>query len=307
MLNRRDFIKKCGIAAGLTISGNFPTKSLAETSILKLTILYTNDTQSQLEPFGPEMPKYAGMGGIQSRADLIQKIRAEEKNVLLLDAGDFFQASPYFDTFKGSLEIEAMNKMKYDAVCIGEHEFDGGTENLTEQISKANFAVLCSNYQFINKELQSRIKAWNIIEKEGIKIGITGIGLDMKNLISEELNKEIIYHDAIKSANETAAYLKKKENCDFIICLSHLGLMDNENNLINDKTLARESEYIDLIIGGHSHILLNKPMKFFNKKRQEVLVTQAGWGGTHLGRLDYTFSTKKNILSSNAQTVEIVK
>ncbi len=307
MLNRRGFIKKCGIAAGLTIAGNFPFKSFAETSILKLTILHTNDTQSQLEPVGPEVPKYAGLGGIQSRADLIQKIRAEEKNVLLLDAGDFFQASPYFDTFKGSIEIEAMNKMKYDAACIGEHEFDGGVENLARQIAKARFAVLCSNYQFKNKDLQSKIKAWNIIEKEGIKIGITGIGLDMKNLISEDLSKEIIYYDAIKSANETAAHLKKKENCDFIICLSHLGIMDNESNLINDKTLAKESEHIDLIIGGHSHTLLNKPMKFFNKKRQEILVTQAGWGGTHLGRIDYAFSTKKNILSSNAQTVEIVK
>jgi 5'-nucleotidase len=307
MQNRRDFIKKCGIATGLVFSGNFPFQSLADSSIIKLTILYTNDTQSQLEPFGPEMPKYAGMGGIQSRADLIQKIRAEEKNVLLLDAGDFFQASPYFDTFKGGLEVEAMNKMKYDAACIGEHEFDGGAENLARQLSKASFAILCSNYQFMNKDLQSKIKAWNIIEKEGIKIGITGIGLDLKSLISEDLDKEIIYYDAIKSANETATHLKKKENCDFIICLSHLGLMDNESNVISDKILAKESEYIDLIIGGHSHTLLNKPMKFFNKKRQEILVTQAGWGGTHLGRIDYSFSTKKNILSSNAQTVEIVK
>lgn len=307
MPSRRNFLQKAAWASGLLLLGKFPYTAFAATKTTKITILHTNDTQSQIEPFPIDAPKNAGLGGVQARANLIQKIRAEEANVLLLDAGDFFQSSAYFDVYKGAVEIEAMNQMKYDAVCLGEHEFDAGIENLAQQLSKAKFAKLCCNYTFANAALQEKIKPFTIIEKDGIKIGILGVGIILTGLVEEDIASQIKVENPIEKANEVAKYLKNKEHCDFVICLSHLGLNNFSDQKFNDKTLAKESEYIDLIIGGHSHSLLQKPLKYYNGKKQEVLVAQSGWGGSHLGRIDYIFSTEKNILSSNAQTVEIGK
>lgn len=307
MQNRRAFIKHSSLAGGLLLWGSFPFKSFAIEDLIKLTILHTNDTQSQIEPFAATAPKFAGMGGIQARANMIQKIRAEEANVLLFDSGDFFQGSPYFDIYKGSLEIKAMNLMGYDAACIGEHDFDIGIDNLALQISKADFPVLCSNYNFLKTSLSDKIIPYKILIKAGIRIGVFGLGIKLNGLVTEDISRSIIYEEPIKKANETADYLKNKEDCDFIICLSHLGLADNNFTQVNDKILAKESEYIDLIIGGHSHTLLQKPLKYYNKRKKEVIIVQAGWGGTHLGRINYAFSTKKNILSTNVQTVELVK
>lgn len=307
MPSRRNFIQKAAWASGLLLLGRFPYTALAVAKTIKLTILHTNDTQSQIEPFPLDAPKNAGLGGVQARADLIQKIRTEEANVLLLDAGDFFQSSSYFDVYKGAVEIEAMNRMNYDAAGLGEHEFDAGIENLAEQLSKAKFATLCCNYSFANAALQEKIKPFTLIEKAGVKIGLLAVGINLEGLIEDEIRKQITCQNPVEKANEVAKYLKRKEHCDFVICLSHLGLNNFSDQKFNDKTLAKESEYIDLIIGGHSHNLLQKPLKYFNLQKQEVLVVQSGWGGSHLGRLDYIFSAEKNILSSNAQTVEIGK
>jgi len=293
MQNRRAFLKQSGIAGGLLLLGAIPLATLAKEELIKITILHTNDTQSQLEPFAANAPKLGGLGGIQARADRIQKIRSEESNVLLLDAGDIFQESPYFDIYKGEPEIMAMNLMQYDAACVGEHDFDGGIDNLSQQIAKANFSFLCANYDFSNTSLFGKILPYKIIVKSGIRFGIMGIGIRLKGLVAEEISNAITYNDPIVKANETARYLKKKKHCDFIICLSHLGLSDNNYNNINDKILAKESENIDLIIGGHSHTLLQKPLKYFNKEKKEVLIVQAGWGGANLGRINYAFPAKK--------------
>lgn len=307
MQTRRTFIFKGSMAGGLLLLGSFPFHSLAKAKIIRLTILHTNDTQSQLEPFEAYVPKFAGLGGIQARADRIQQIRAEELNVLLFDAGDFFQGSPYFDTYKGEPEIRAMNLMGYDAACIGERDFDGGTDNLATQITKAQFSFVCANYDFTKTSLDGKILPYKIIEKAGIKIGVLGIGLQLKGRVSEDISNSIPNTDPVVQANKTALYLKKKEKCDFIICLSHLGLGTAIGSGFNDHVLAKQTEYIDLIIGGHSHTLLQKPLKYFNKGKNEVFVVQAGWGGAFLGRIDYVFSTRKNILSANAQTVELPK
>jgi 5'-nucleotidase len=307
MLSRKNFIKKAGVASGMILFGSFPFRSLAQEKLCKLTILHTNDTQSQIEPFAIDAPNFAGLGGLQARADLLQKIRSEEAHVLLLDTGDFFHGSPYFDLYKGAVEIEAMNLMKYDVACIGEHEFDAGIENLAEQLSKASFQTVCANYEFGESSLTNKIKPYVILNKGAIRIGIFGIGVELKGLTSEDTSNKITILNPIEKANEIAQKLKKKEHCDFVICLSHLGLNESPNNKFNDQLLAKETQNIDLIVGGHSHTLLRKPLKFYNKGKQEVLMVQSGWGGVHLGRIDYVFSVQKNILSSNAQTVEIGK
>lgn len=307
MQSRRKFIERVTKALGIVVLGGIPYPSFGRKEGVKLTILFTNDTQSQINPLPATAPKYAGMGGVQSRANLIQKIRNETEHVLLLDAGDFFQGSPYFDVMAGEAEIALMNSMQYDAACLGEHEFDKGVENLILQLSKANFVVLCANYKSDVEGFADKIKPYFIIEKGGIKIGILGIGTNPKNLCSKGVSDKIMFTDPLKTANETAQFLKQKRNCDFIICLSHLGLHEKMDKEITDKDLAKESHSIDLIIGGHSHSLLQKPLKFWNKEKKEILVVQAGWGGTHLGKMDYLFSSEKSILSSNVQTVEIVE
>lgn len=307
MPSRRNFLQKAAWASSLLLLGKFPHTAFAANKTTKITILYTNDTHSQIDPLPSDAPKNAGLGGVQARANLIQKIRTEEANVLLLDAGDFFQSSAYFDVYKGAIEIEAMNQMKYDAAGLGEHEFDGGIENLAKQVSNAKFSILCCNYSYLNAALQDKIKPFTIVEKAGIKIGVLAVGINLEGLVDDEIRKQIQFENPLEKANKVAKYLKKKENCDFIICLSHLGLYSHGDSNFNDKILAKETENIDLIIGGHSHTLLQKPLKYFNLQKQEVLVVQSGWGGSHLGRLDYIFSREKSFLSSNAQTVEIGK
>ncbi len=307
MPNRRDFIQKAAWASTLALCGQFPFCAFAAAKTIKLTILHSNDTMSQIEPFPIDAPKNAGMGGYQARADLIQKIRTEEDNILLLDAGDFFNSSVYFDGFKGAVEIEAMNLMNYDAAGLGEHEFDAGIDNLRVQLSAAKFSILCCNYNFENTELQKLIKPFKIIKKSGIKIGILAVGISLEGLVDDEIQRKIKCENPIEKANEVAKYLKKKEHCDLVICIAHLGTSNQSDSKCSTKSLAKESQNIDLIIGGHSTNLLPKPLKFYNLLKEEVLVVQSGWGGSHLGRIDYIFSTEKKFLSSNVQTVEIGK
>lgn len=305
MLSRRTFIKKSGIAGGMFLLGAWPVCSAAREQTIRLTILHTNDTQGLLEPFPEQAPQYAGMGGLQARADLIQQIRAKEPNVLLFDAGDFFQGGPDFDLYQGAPQIKAMQLMGYNAAGLGEHEFDGGIDNLALQMQQAGFPLLCCNYDVQHSVLAGSILPYLVIIQGGLKIGVLGVSPDFKEKVPEQEYKSVHYFNPLEKANETALYLSKKQKCDFVICLSHLGL--NEEVAVNDKMLARESRHINLIISGHSHTLLQKPLKYFNRDKEEILVVQAGWGGAHLGRIDYLFSTRKNILSANAQTVEIGK
>lgn len=303
MLTKINLAQKLYFVLIIVFSGFQSNNSFAQTGITKLTILFTNDTHYPSYGQGKEDSTNEILNKVQARADLIKKIRTEEANVLLFDAGDFIYYSRHLEVLEGTFEIEAMNELAYDAVCLGEKELESGLEHFAD----AKFAILSSNYHFEKNNLQSLIKPYIIIDKAGIKIGVMGIGIDLKGLVPDEINKAIKYEDALKKANETAAYLKKKEKCDFVICLSHLGMKENAEDKMSNKTLAKESVEIDIIIGGHSQVLLNKPLKYYNRKKQEVLIVQAGNKGTHLGRIDYAFSDRKIILSPNAQTVEIGK
>ena len=147
-MHRRDFISRvAGGAAALGLS-SVPFDILARNEIIKLTILHTNDVHSHIDPFPMNDPKYPGMGGVAQRAAIIDKIRAEEKNVLLLDSGDIFQGTPYFNLYGGELEMKLMSKMQYDASTVGNHDFDNGLDGLAKQLPHASFPFLCSNYDF---------------------------------------------------------------------------------------------------------------------------------------------------------------
>lgn len=265
--------------------------------------MFTADTHSQLYPFPDTAPEYPGLGGVQGRADMIRDIRKSEPNTVLLDAGDFFQGGILFDTFRGVPEIEAMNRMGYDAAGIGEHEFDGGADNLAARIREARFGLLCANYTFLHPDLREMVRPFTVLQKEGIRVGVFALG---SKPLRQELNKVLSYQDPVAVAEQLALHLKHQEKCDLVICLSRLGLSDKPG-VVNDKKLARDTTGIDLIIGGQSHHLTKEALRFFNREKKEILVAHAGWGGTHLGRIDYTFSHQKIILSANAQTVEIGK
>ncbi|MBX2931745.1 MAG: metallophosphatase [Chitinophagaceae bacterium] len=307
-MQRRKFIKETTFAGGaLLASSLLPLNSFCvpANDVKNITILHTNDVHSRLEPFSQEDNKNAGLGGVAARAALINDIRAEVEHVLLLDAGDFFQGTPYFNLYKGEPEIKAMNLMGYNAATLGEHDFEAGMDNLANQISKATFPIVICNYNFTNTPMEGKAVPYTIIKKGNIKIGILGVGIDNKGLIPDELFKNAKYNNPIESAN-TVADILKKENCDMIICLSHLGDRYNDDTL-SDEILAKENYHIDLIIGGHTHKFFKEPKKYFNRNGNNTLVNQAGWAGMQLGRLDYSLSRTKNKNTTKSQTIVIRK
>ncbi len=294
---RRHFIKNTALAGACLLAGS-PFLYAGEKRSAKLTILHTNDVHSRLDPF-PD-GNYKGKGGVAARAELIRQIRVKEEHVLLLDAGDMFQGTPYFNLYKGEPELKAMSMMGYDAGTIGNHDFDAGIENLAMQLSThARFPMIISNYDFTTTPMEHVYLPYKLIRKGELLIGITGVGIEMKGLVGDGLYGNTKYLDPVKSANETAGFLKEKKKCDLVICLSHLG-DKYENDKISDEVLAKTSRNIDLIIGGHTHRFFEKPRVYRNEAGQEVIVNQVGWAGINLGRLDYEFSGGKRMLSENS-------
>lgn len=291
MLSRKDFIRKAGIGAAGLLAGPHLLNALEPFSVQKLTILHTNDTHSRLDPFPMDGGRNQGLGGVAARAALISKIRENEEQVLLLDAGDIFQGTPYFNMYKGEPEIKAMSMMKYDATTIGNHDFDAGMENLATQLTKhANFPMIVANYDFTGTPMEHKTSPYVYFKKGKLKIGVFGLGIKGKGLIPDVLFGATKYLDPIQKANETAEYLVKKEKCDMVICLSHLGNKSSNPTVVSDEVIAKETKYIDLIIGGHSHTFLKQPLVYKNKNGDDTIVNQVGFGGLILGRLDFEFS-----------------
>lgn len=306
MLNRRSFLKKTSLGAGLIATGAFPYESLAGEKEKKLTILHTNDVHSRLDPFPMDGGRLAGLGGVAARGALISQIRGECDNILLLDAGDMLQGTPYFNMYKGEPEIKAMSMMGYDACTMGNHDFDAGIEGFARLLPYAKFPALVANYDFTDTPLENKIAPYTIIKKGGIKLGIFGLGIELEGLVSGAAYGNTKYNDPIQVAKTVSDRLKKGEKCDMVICLSHLGY-EYETNKISDKTIAKETEYIDLIIGGHTHTFLDQPAITRNASGKETVINQVGWGGVRLGRLDYVFGRQQDARLQNSQSVNINK
>lgn len=303
-MNRRSFLIQGAVATGATvISGDV----FASSKITHLTILHTNDVHSRIDPFPMDGSVNAGKGGIAARASIIQKIRAKEPNVLLLDAGDIFQGTPYFNIFKGEPEMKAMQMMGYDAGVMGNHDFDAGIENFVQQLSDhGKFPIIMCNYAFDRTPMEKINMPYKIFRKENLKIGVTGVGIELHGLVPESLYGNTIYLDPIENVNRVASMLKNEKHCDLVICISHLGDKYAENK-VSDELLAKASQNVDLIIGGHTHRFFDKPKEYTNKNGQKVLVNQVGWGGIQLGRLDYAFSDKKAKNLDNNQPIWVLE
>lgn len=252
-----------------------------------LVILHTNDTHSQITPQTTGEGK--GLGGYERREAYINKVRSENENVLLLDAGDFSQGSPYFTLFDGDVEIELMNALGYDAACLGNHEFDNGQQELARRAGNAAFPILSANLDFSRTPLDGIIKPYAIVEKGGMRIGIIGLTTNLRNLVSAGSLTDLGWEHPVKVLNSLALELKHTHKCDLIIALTHCGFDAGSENNPGDTMLAEKSENVDIIIGGHSHTRLEEMKVFKNLLGKDVIVLQDGEKGEYVGRLDLWF------------------
>lgn len=305
-LNRRSFIKKMTALATVASLGSYSNFAFAASKEVIITFLHTNDVHSRVEPFPMDGSRMQGLGGVARRSTLIQKIRKEQKNVLLLDAGDIFQGTPYFNLFDGKIELELMSKLHYDAGTFGNHEFDNGIKGILKHFDKANFPFVTSNYDFTETELAGKTKEYVIFEKEGIRIGVFGLGINVEGLVDPNNYVGVKFLDPLATTNRLVPKLKNDLKCDIVVCLSHLGYAYKEEETFSDLKLAANSKDIDLIIGGHTHTFLDKPTEIKNLDGKITLVNQAGHGGANLGRIDIVVNSKtkeKKILVANNYSI----
>lgn len=302
-MKRREFIQQTAAATTLVSLAGFGLQSFSKAS-KKITILHTNDVHSHIDPFGPEDGRNANKGGVSRRASLIESIKKENPNTLLFDAGDIFQGTPYFNYYGGELEFKLMSMLKYDAATIGNHDFDNGIDGLYAQLPHAKFDFLSANYDFSNTVMDTHVKPYKIFVKDGIKIGVFGLGIELEGLVEKRMYKETVYLDPIEIAQDMSRILKEDKQCDLVICLSHLGYnYKNNPKKVSDLNVAKATKDIDLIIGGHTHTFLKKPTIVKNAVDKNVLVNQVGCYGLYLGRIDFYFDQDKNKSADGATII----
>ena len=295
-MKRRDFIHNTAMSSAFLGIGGLSLCSFNTVNKKHLTVLHTNDVHSYIDPFPATHPKNPNMGGVARRAALIETIRKENSNVLLLDAGDIFQGTPYFNYYGGELEFKLMSMMKYDLATIGNHDFDNGIEGLYKQLPNAGFEFVSANYDFKNTIMNGHVKPYKVLNKDGVKVGVFGLGIGLDGLVDRKNYRETVYNDPVGISQDTARILKHEEKCDLVICLSHIGYKyQNEPDKICDTKLATITKDIDLIIGGHTHTFLDKPTVLKNADGKDVLVNQVGCYGINLGRIDFYFDNDASV------------
>lgn len=241
-----------------------------------LTILHTNDTHSQVEPIAAGK-RDGNHAGYARRLGVIQQERAADPNLILVDAGDFCQGTPYFNFYHGRVEIDAMNRMGYDAITLGNHEFDNGVDTLATILKNAQFAVVSANYNVSGTPLEGIVKPYTVLTRAGVRVGILGVGVNPEGLIAAKNFAPVRYIEPFAAAQKAATELKTKHHCDLIICLSHLGTD-------TDEKLAQQTQYIDVIVGGHTHkIITNHYVE--NLDGDTVLLAQMGKSGARMGKI----------------------
>ena len=305
-MNRRNFLRNSAFASlSLGALGGLNSCRLEDFGMVKLTILHTNDVHSRIDPFPDSDGKFPGLGGFARRAEMVKEVRASEKNVLLLDSGDIFQGTPYFNYYGGELEFKLMSEMGYDAATFGNHDFDNGIDGLVRQLPHANFPFINSNYELSGTPLSESTLKSKVFEFEGMKIGVFGLGIELEGLVNPKLYGDVRYNDPITEAKKQGNFLKNEMGCDLVICLSHLGYDYNsekynfDTSRICDKHVAENSQNVDIILGGHTHTFLDEPDYFTNYEGKSVMVCQVGWAGIKLGRLDLFMDVGTRIINGS--------
>ncbi len=303
--NRRSFIKTIGLAGAATFTAlSLPMSGMSARS-KRITLLHTNDTHSRIDPYPDNDPYYSGMGGYARRAALINYYRSIDPELILLDAGDIFQGTPYYNVYGGEPELVLMSKMGYDAATIGNHEFDNGLDGLLKVMPHARFPFVTANLDFSNTILNGKTQAYLILKRNGIKVGIYGLGIDPNGLVSPSLFQDTKYLDPVEMARDMESVLYKTHQCDLIVCLSHLGYSYRYNK-VSDVVVAKNTSHTDIVIGGHTHTLLDPPDVVMNMKQKDVYIAQAGAGGVRLGMIIVHFVADSKEKAVDAYTTKIL-
>jgi 5'-nucleotidase len=301
-MKRRQFIKNTGAFLGLMGIGNLPVHAFNSTAVKRITILHTNDVHSHIDPFPSTDARNPNQGGVARRMALIEQIKLENPHTLLFDAGDIFQGTPYFNFYGGALEFKLMSMMGYDAATIGNHDFDNGIDGLYKQLPNATFQFVSANYDFSKTVMNYHVKPYQIFVKDGVKIGVFGLGIELEGLVDKRMYKETVYYDPVGIAQDIVKKLKIEEKCDLVICLSHLGY-NYQSEKVSDLKLASLTQDIDLIIGGHTHTFLKKPTVTKNAIGKNMLINQVGFAGLNLGRIDFYLDESGNVTTDSATII----
>jgi len=293
MDDRRSFIKKSAFSGiGLIGLRHFSLDELHTEDLYNLVISHTNDMHSHIDPFPANDPKYPDQGGMERRAVQIDKLRAAHGEILLLDSGDIFQGTPYFNFFGGSLELQLMSIMGYDVATMGNHDFDGGMDGFIRAKESGNFPFVCSNYDMRDSLLTGHTLGHILLRKQGMKIGVFGLGVALEGLVDKRLCQGVRYMDPIKIAKEKVRLLRFELKCDVVICLSHLGY-EYDHKKVSDRVLASEVSGIDLILGGHTHTFMDEMVSIENSSGWMTRINQVGWAGVRLGHIELKMSKER--------------
>lgn len=264
-----------------------------------LTILHTNDTHSQIEPLPQNDRQYPGKGGVARRATLVKRVRQENPNTLLIDAGDVLQGTPYFNFYKGEVEYKAMSLIGYDAGTLGNHEFDNGVDSLAAALKFANFDIVSTNYEVAGTALEGRVKPYTVKVVGGVRVGLIGLGVSPKNLITPANFKGVKFVDPVDAASGTVKILRQKERCHLVVGMSHLGYYTQDRpGGIGDTQLAAKVDGIDFIAGGHTHTFMTQPVVTTTPNGGKTIVFQVGRSGIYVGRVDLKVRDGKVVASA---------
>lgn len=257
----------------------------------KITILHTSDTHSCILPLNSNLAdkNVAGRGGFIRRIDMLKQERQQDPKLLLFDCGDYSQGSSYYTMFQGDVEVGLMNQMHYDAATIGNHEFDFGLDNMIRLFKKANFPVVCSNYDFADTELKNIVKPYLVLKRKGVKIGVFALCPPLEGLVSTKNYGPLKFLDPIEVTIQMVDILRNQKKCDVVICLSHLGWKTED---YPDNKLIQNTSGIDLILGGHSHTYMDDFGYDTDKTGKQVPVDHEGKHGAYVGKMVLTLEKK---------------
>ena len=296
-MNRRKFLTSSAAFGAMAfavprhLSATFFTSTAPDTVI---TILHTNDTHSQIDPIASSDRLYPGKGGVARRATLVKRVRNENPNTLLIDAGDVFQGTPYFNFYKGEVEYKAMSEIGYDVGTLGNHEFDNGVEPLAAALRFARFDVVSSNYDVKGTPLENLVKPYVVRNMAGIRVGLFGLGISPAGLITPANFKGVTYRSPVDAAREMVKLLRNKERCSLVVAMSHLGYyLKPREGEVGDSQVASKVDGIDFIASGHTHTFMKEPVRVKQPCGQETLIFQVGRSGIYVGRVDFTMKKGK--------------
>ncbi|HXT62154.1 MAG TPA: metallophosphatase [Pyrinomonadaceae bacterium] len=264
-----------------------------------ITILHTNDTHSQIDPIPDSDKQNGGKGGVARRATLVKQVREQNPNTLLIDAGDVFQGTPYFNFYKGEVEYKSMSLIGYDVVTLGNHDFDNGVDALAAAMKFANFEFVSTNYDMRGTPLESRVKSYAVRTFGDVRIGLFGLGINPDNLITPENFKGVKYLDPVRMARGAVRLLRDREKCQLVLCMSHLGYYPNpKGDQVGDTQLAAQVGGIDFIASGHTHTFMEKPVLQKNPDGKDTIIFQVGKSGIYVGRVDFKLKDGKVVASA---------